>query len=363
MAGAPLPISSGRPHDGSVSQTSEQTAGALVRLSNSALSAEDRFAWYTDIVEQNIAPFTLTSAHAHDFPARIVGVDLGAVQVTTFVCSPLLATRTPRHIRRGDPETYQLAWIQGSPLRVSQRRSDCVIGAGNLVFFDTSHPLDAEMPNDGRSHVVTLLRLPKGAFPLPAGRADRILSRQLSSRGVTGSLFCQYLDTLLSRGAELGPADNHRLGTIAVDLAAVFLAGHLDAQDVLPAETRRQALLARIHAFIDQHLADTALTPAHIAAHHHLSLRSLHRLFRTEPESVAATIRRRRLERCRGDLADPRLRGQPISAVGARWGFLMPTEFSRAFRAAYDVTPREFRYSAGADGAPARQTRITPGDK
>ncbi|MFF9019764.1 helix-turn-helix domain-containing protein [Streptomyces eurythermus] len=69
-------------------------------------------------------------------------------------------------------------------------------------------------------------------------------------------------------------------------------------------------------------------------------------LFRQQGETVAASIRRRRLERCRADLTDPRVRQRPISAAAARWGFLRPADFSRAFRAAYGVTPGELRQTA-----------------
>ncbi|WUT00207.1 helix-turn-helix domain-containing protein [Streptomyces sp. NBC_00708] len=111
-------------------------------------------------------------------------------------------------------------------------------------------------------------------------------------------------------------------------------------------------LLRQVSAFIDHHIADPDLTPGLIAARHHLSLRSLHALFHDEPEGVAATIRRRRLEGCRADLARPALRRQPIQAVAARWGFTSATAFSRTFRTAYGVTPRDYRADAlrQADG-------------
>jgi AraC-like DNA-binding protein len=66
--------------------------------------------------------------------------------------------------------------------------------------------------------------------------------------------------------------------------------------------------------------ADPTLTPAMIAAAHHVSVRYLYRLFETEQSRVAAWIRQRRLERCPRDLLDPALRTQPVSAIAGRWG-------------------------------------------
>ncbi|MFI0724261.1 helix-turn-helix domain-containing protein [Streptomyces sp. NPDC021224] len=98
----------------------------------------------------------------------------------------------------------------------------------------------------------------------------------------------------------------------------------------------------------EANLGDPGLTPAAIAARHHMSVRALHRLFGNEGESVMARVRRRRLERCREALAGPALRGQPIGFLAARWGFATAADFSRRFREAYGVTPRQFRNEAGA---------------
>ncbi|WP_242624354.1 helix-turn-helix transcriptional regulator [Micromonospora kangleipakensis] len=84
-----------------------------------------------------------------------------------------------------------------------------------------------------------------------------------------------------------------------------------------------------------------------MAEAHHLSLRSLHRLFEGSGTTVAALIRTGRLDCCYRDLADPRLRHLTVRQVAARCGFRDPAHFSRAFRAAYGLSPREHRERAG----------------
>lgn len=58
---------------------------------------------------------------------------------------------------------------------------------------------------------------------------------------------------------------------------------------------------------------------------------------------MSAWIRLRRLERCRRDLRDPRAVDRPVSAIAATWGLPDPAHFSRTFRAAYGITPTEYR--------------------
>ncbi|MGW5265624.1 helix-turn-helix domain-containing protein [Microbispora sp. NPDC004025] len=96
----------------------------------------------------------------------------------------------------------------------------------------------------------------------------------------------------------------------------------------------------------------TGLTPETIAAAHQISVRHLYTLFAEQGLTVAAWIRRCRLEQCHRDLADPRRRSLPIQSVAARWGFTDAATFSRAFRAAYGMSPRDHRDLAAAGRAP-----------
>ncbi|MFE4047964.1 helix-turn-helix domain-containing protein [Streptomyces sp. YIM B13518] len=80
-----------------------------------------------------------------------------------------------------------------------------------------------------------------------------------------------------------------------------------------------------------------------MAAAHQISTRSLYKLFQEEGLTVAAWVRERRLENCRRALADPALNSRPVHAIAARWGFADSAHFSRAFRAAYGMPPKEYR--------------------
>jgi AraC-like DNA-binding protein len=107
----------------------------------------------------------------------------------------------------------------------------------------------------------------------------------------------------------------------------------------------------RIQAFIRQNLHDPELTPSVIAAAHHISLSYLYRILQQQlqGETVAAWIRTRRLEGARRDLADFSLRTTPIHVIAARWGFPRASDFTRAFRAAYGLSPKECRFQGAAE--------------
>ncbi|MFJ8387725.1 helix-turn-helix domain-containing protein [Streptomyces sp. NPDC094438] len=161
-----------------------------------------------------------------------------------------------------------------------------------------------------------------------------------------GAILAQFLVALAGNGPDCRPQELDGLGNMAVELVASCLAQRLGAVREVPAQIRAHTLLRQINAFIEHNLCDPELTPDAIADRHHISLRSLYTLFQDQEESVAALIRRRRLEQCRIDLARPELRDQLVLTIAARWGFTSATAFSRTFRAAYGTTPSDYRHQA-----------------
>ncbi|MEU9142554.1 helix-turn-helix domain-containing protein [Streptomyces sp. NPDC048349] len=322
-------------------------------VSAASVPVADRFEWFNDLVASALIPTAIKSERCADFQAEAAMLDLGVTQVSTFAHSPLSSRRTPALIRRGDPEQYQLALITGGRWWMSHQGGDEEFGVGDMILWDTSRPqATVAHPGNGPSRSI-ILHLPKDALPLRPERVDRLLGRRIATDSGTAAVLAQFLSSLGEHGSTCGPQELRRLGSVAVDLAAACLAHRLDAYGELPAESRERALRTRIDAFIEHNLGDPALDPGLIAAAHGISVRSLHALFRGQEEGVAATVRRRRLEGAHADLARPELAGRPVHEIAARWCFGNAPAFSRAFRAAYALSPTEFRRAAAAATGPA----------
>ncbi|WP_103955655.1 helix-turn-helix domain-containing protein [Nonomuraea solani] len=268
--------------------------------------------------------------------------EFGPVQVTLMTTMPH-SILTPAPIGLVDPDVFHLGCVVrgGGVLAQDDRHAD--LGAGDLVLYNPSRPYVAAFAPDGPAHQVLLLRFSRSLLPLPSREVRHLSAVRLQGTRGIGALSSQFLLQLARRMHELTPSDTARLATLTIDVLGTALADALDAQNAVPPHTRRRALLAQVHAFIRDNLGDAHLTPGAIAAAHHISLRYLHKLFHQEGHTVAGWIRERRLERCRRDFADPHLAAHPIHAIAARWGFTSPAHFSQAFRAAYGLSPRQFR--------------------
>ncbi len=318
----------------------------IVTMRSEDLPAPDRFEWWCEQVARDWAPSVVSSPHTRDFPAVLTLAELGPVQLSVLDFPEVRAVRTPALVRRSDPERYGISLITTNDLYFAQRDRDCRIGPGDLLLHDTSQPSDSRaLPGTGPGRML-MLHLPKSALPLRPRRLECLLAHRLPTGTGMNAILARYLTSVTNaiENGEVGEREGKRLGEVALDLAAATLAAQIDAQDKLGPESRRQALLARIVAFIEHNLGDPDLTPAEIAAHHHISLAYLHRLFQHRELTVAAWIRHQRLQRCRTDLADPRLRSRPVHAIAARWGFRHAADFSRAFRAAQGLSPSDYRH-------------------
>ncbi|MFB7616046.1 helix-turn-helix domain-containing protein [Kitasatospora sp. NPDC056181] len=303
-----------------------------------------------------VAPGT---EHLAGFRAEITNLGLGPVQVSTFAFSPFRSHHTPVRVPRGDPEQYQLVLTTKRALRVPRPGRGTVI-AGDTLWTDASRAVESHGSSDGGEVRAIVLQIPRSVLPLRPNRVDRLLAQPIPVTGGTGAILADFLGALVAHGPDCQAEETSRLGSIAVDLAAACLAQHLGALGEAPAEARAQAMRQRITGFIEHNLGDPDLTPLAIADRHNISLRGLYALFEGQPLSVAAFIRRRRLERCHADLARQELRNHSVQAIAGRWGFSNATAFSRAFREAYGLTPTDHRENAlrpalhAVSGDPAR---------
>ncbi|MFI6294871.1 AraC family transcriptional regulator [Nonomuraea sp. NPDC050790] len=309
------------------------------RMSSDDIAATDRTDWYQDVVARTIAPHRIKIADPAGFHASAKVLKLGHVEVSRHVQSDHRSWRTPRLIRHSDPETYLFGLITRGRKAISQRRTVSTAGPGDAVLFDTSHPYMAGSPGPEVT-AVTVLHVPRALIGLPQDRLDAALGRRFTTRQGIGAVFRRFLTAIDAHATECAPSELPALERTTLELLSGLLAQQLGAWPHLPGEAREQVLLRRIDAFIDRHLAEVWLTPRNVAARHHVSVRALYSLFEGRGETVAAAIRRRRLERCREDLTRLPL---PVGEIGARWGFPNASSFSRAFRRAYGASPSSYR--------------------
>ncbi|QKW06906.1 helix-turn-helix domain-containing protein [Streptomyces sp. NA04227] len=300
----------------------------------------ERFVRWNASSDELWMPTRLQSERTEDFGASMKLMELGAVQLSEVTLAPVESHRDPKLILQSDPEQLLLAFILSGSAGLEQSGRQTPLDAYDLTIYDTSRPFRAWTTSE--QNTVMALHVPRALVPLPAHRTERLIATRMPGQEGAGGLLTKFLTELRSDTTQYRPTSAAHLGTVLVDLLTVLLGHHSDTDSAVPPESHRTALIRQIQDFVQSHLADPDLTPGSIASAHHISTRYLHRLFQDQGLTVASWIRSQRLESCRRDLADPRLRGEPLHLIGARWGF-GAAQFSRAFRAEYGMSPSDYR--------------------
>ena len=310
--------------------------------------AEDRFDFWRELLSRTRSPTDISSVHAADFWAEHRLLELGPVTVGSIACLPTRYLRGPRQVRQSDPEAYHLTLLLDGGLALDHADRRDIFGPGDLHLADSSQPFDLRQPHESAVVKGVGVDFPKALLPLPPHRVRELLGRGLPAQDGIGALLAGLLTGLERQADTLRPSDAPRLGTVVLDLVTALFAQLLEAEAALEPETRQRTTAEQIRAFIRRNLHDPQLTPRTIAAAHYISLSYLHRIFQhqTQGETVAVWIRTQRLEAARRDLADAAQRTTPIHAIAARWGLPRASDFTRAFRAEYGVSPREYRLRA-----------------
>ncbi|MEU7473913.1 helix-turn-helix domain-containing protein [Streptomyces sp. NPDC044984] len=302
-----------------------------------ALPARGRRAYWREALSRTFGAVDMTVPD-EVYSGMIRATPLGRLQAVTVDGDGLSALRTRRLVTQdGQDEYVVVKLLDRGVARLEQDGRDALLGPGDVFVYDMARPVRLDLPQSFRTKSLVL---PRDVLGLSESDVARMTACPVGPDTPLGGLLSPFLSGLVDGAGNYLPRTGELMARNVVDLLGVL------ADEVLGRTTGEtpggnRALLLRIRAFIDRHLADPDLTPQVIARAHHISLRYLHKLFESEDATVGRLIQRRRLEACRRDLA---LHGNTtIAAVAHRWGFISAAHFSRVFRAAYGVSPREWR--------------------
>ena len=265
--------------------------------------------------------------------------DLALVDVE---CGPTAGTRRRTQIAATDGEFVALLFVRDGQEIVRTEGGTARLGSGDAVVWDSTTDARFAVPE----------RLSKRSLLIPRAALAEVGGRPWATAGTTLEhtpavrLLGSYLDAL----AALLPGLD-RAGTLAARNATLQLVlgalRHTDAEPRAGAGVRDPDLRAAMERYIDRHLTGAAVTPERIACAYGVSVRTVNRVFSATGDTVGSVLRSRRLARARGQLAAG---SEPIGTIAHRWGFFDSSHFTRAFKATYGLSPRDYRTTCRSSG-------------
>ncbi|MFF7680294.1 helix-turn-helix domain-containing protein [Actinacidiphila glaucinigra] len=264
---------------------------------------------------------------------------LGSVKVSEigWNVARLLCDSTPVD---GDMVPHVLVHLQETGVsQVRQGGRQAWRRAGDLTVLDNAKPYEVTFHGPTRS---VLVRVPTHVLGLRPSLLDRITAVPLSSERPVVGATAAFFTRLARHQTAAGEAETALFMKPSLDLIRAVVAVVLDRGDLARAPLN-STLLERVQEYVRLHLADPDLTAERLAAEHDVSVRWLYLTLSRAGITLGEWIRTQRLEECRKQLASPAHEFMTIEAIAHQWGFAGAAHFSRVFKTAYGVSPRELR--------------------
>ncbi|MER6538881.1 helix-turn-helix domain-containing protein [Streptomyces sp900105755] len=313
-----------------------------VVLSTAPLSVSNRAEFWQDAVSRTFVPLEVELHEDEPATATIVSRRVGFMQVSTVTAGPQAVARRPRMIARDGKETVSLTLMHRGIAERSQDGRKAVVHPGQVSLSDSRRPFDKALP---QAFSLTSFHFPRSSLKVSDLELRSVTATAFGQDEPLSALLAGHLKRLDGRAEVVAPAQADRLATVTCDLLACLIQerhGRVAPQE--PAAV--QAMLLRVKGYVLRNLADPDLSLVEIASAHQVSLRYLHKLFETEGITAARWIQQQRLERCRKELARATSHAPNVTVVAHSWGFASASHFSRVFRLAYGVSPREYQATA-----------------
>lgn len=310
-------------------------------IDTAKVPARERLDFWLQSSSDAYLPVHIRSTAHQQFGARMWGYACGPISIFRIAAVANTMTRTPRAIAASDPECLHVSVILRGRLEAEQAGRTGVARAGDVISYETSHPVTCRAEESFESLCV---RIPRKLLGRDADRISKLTALRIPGGEGMPRVAVGFFRGLVG-GLEDGTItadDSPNAVQCVLDLVRGMYAVPIHNHE--PKRLRSAAeILLDIQSYIDANLGDPDLDPEGIARASFISTRYLHKLFEGQRTSVCQWIRTARLERCRRDLLDPALSHLTILTIASRSGLPGPQHFSRLFRAAHGCSPSEYR--------------------
>jgi AraC-like DNA-binding protein len=226
--------------------------------------------------------------------------------------------------------------------------------AGEWSVYDFEQPYGVEFPQ--RAGLCMLL-IPHDALLARDVDLDSVALRRFSARRGLGKLIWNLA---LETFDQLPAIQDRSSRDVADIIAQMIRLALVDAAGARATGDSKEILRERVKHYIGRNLSDPDLSIDKLAGATGCTKRYLHMAFQSEEVSISDYILRQRLERCREDLLDSACAQRSITEIAYSWGFNNSNHFSRCFKQAFRVSPRDLR--AGRSSCTRGQTTL-PGNR
>lgn len=310
-----------------------------VVLATSAVAEGKRLQFWRDAVCDTFVELDCRAKSDGPFSGEITTAQCQDMHFSCVRADGQIVERTRSRIRSAREEIVLVSvQVHGRGV-VAQDGREAILNPGDFACYDSTRPYTLSF--DARFEQI-VLHMPRKDMVRRIGPTEVFTARRVAAESPLGSLVAPFIRNTASIVSEVDAVATGQLSDVCLGLVTTAL-GDLTSRQHLGDTPARAALMYRAKAIIEQHLGDSDLNTERIAALMGISSRYLQDLFHSENSTVSEWIWERRLEKSRRDLCCSLLARESITQIAIASGFSDLAHFSRRFKAAYALSPRDYR--------------------
>lgn len=321
--------------------------------STNSVEPSAQFAYWHDAVSEAVLNVAPRRPGNERFSGEITCREFEDTRFAAFASSPHEIVRTRSHINRSKGEHYLISVQRRGASLMSQAERTCELRPGNIGILDGMRPFTVAFPGDVDRIVAVI------PYRLLRPRAPWLDARPLNRLPVASPLVevCRLYIELLAGVDSVAPRESWVLVDNLCNLVALLTAPD-ESESVGLRNIARTVEFDAMMAYLRANIANPALSPAMLARHMRVSLRTVHNRFEESGTTFGRWIIEHRLAAIHEALSDPRCDAMTVSQIAFNWGFNDISHFTKVFRQRFDLSPGRLRKARKGTPLPDGRFRV-----
>jgi AraC family transcriptional activator of tynA and feaB len=310
-------------------------------FSTEGLHPRDRFDCWHEVACKQICGHLSEPVSAATFEAELFTGQLADLKLFKFRNAPMAVSRTNVQIANAQTDDIFICRPLSGRLSLEQQGREAVMEAGDFCLLDPLIPYSGRFNGKSRLFCVAVARK---SLEARVGSLSALSILKLGDSALA-ELTSGYLALLPQCAATAEPHRAAMFQEQVLDLLAESLVELKDGGRPTLSSPRTVSD-ARLRSVIEQNLRNPAFSPSMAARLAGISVRYANALLAERGTSLYRLIHSERLDRCRRALQDPTQAHRTVTEIALGWGFTDLPYFSRSFKAAFGLGPRDYRAAA-----------------
>lgn len=307
----------------------------MIKLDLDGLPPEERFeSWRSNLsllFDASLDPGAENSAAT----THLTTYHFGSLLFTNAASQRQMFQRTSRLISQTGVDHFLLQVYRQGRTEGRCGKNHLGVRPGDVFLLDLAQTLDTRVDDFDNFTLVVPRQLLAQHLKSPEKLNGQVLPRE----SVPGRLLHEHLSLLWNACAEVTLEEAGILGQGVVGMIAAYFSQLPLSEDSPEIDT---TISLAIRQYIDAHFLDPNLGPEALRGHFRISRAQLYRLFKPYG-GVSEYIKERRLLWSLSELSKTGDKPQRIIDIAMAAGFSSEAHFSRIFKQAFGLSPREAR--------------------